>query len=98
MATLLIARNADGRIVGRCDERCYDGKQSDCDCCCGGENHGIGQIKAAKNALATQPYLKIPYLDPEDPRQVRVERAKGVWNLTQPTFERFWEDDAVTTQ
>ena len=27
---------------GRCDERCYDAKSTDCTCVCGGKNHGAG--------------------------------------------------------
>jgi hypothetical protein len=35
--------------VGRCDARCYEAKDANCDCICGGRNHGSGQQKAMDN-------------------------------------------------
>jgi hypothetical protein len=35
--------------VGRCDARCYDAKHPDCDCICGGVNHGAGLNRAVDN-------------------------------------------------
>jgi hypothetical protein len=33
----------------RCDARCYGAKGDDCNCVCGGENHGKGFDAAMKN-------------------------------------------------
>lgn len=41
MATLIYVGNSEG-CVGRCDAKCYDAKHPDCDCICGGKNHGVG--------------------------------------------------------
>ena len=43
--TLLTVGNSEGSR--HCDARCYDAKGPDCDCCCGGANHGKG-LQAAQ--------------------------------------------------
>ena len=48
MATLIAVYTSDG-LVGRCDARCYLATQSDCDCICGGGNHGAGVQQAIDN-------------------------------------------------
>lgn len=48
MATLISVYNSEG-CVGRCDARCYDASEPDCDCICGGMNHGKGQKQAESN-------------------------------------------------
>lgn len=45
---VLIKIMRDGREIGRCDARCYDGIGRKCKCCCGGANHGLGLNKAIK--------------------------------------------------
>jgi hypothetical protein len=35
--------------VGRCDAKCYDAKETECDCICGGRNHGAGMVHALQN-------------------------------------------------
>ncbi len=39
MTTLI---HAQGAGAGRCDAKCYDAKFSECNCVCGGMNHGAG--------------------------------------------------------
>lgn len=46
MTTLICYRKSNGKIIGRCDARCYNAKGTKCTCICGGKNHGIG-LKAA---------------------------------------------------
>lgn len=46
--TLLAVYNSDG-CVGRCDAKCYDAECKDCDCICGGANHGAGKAQAIAN-------------------------------------------------
>lgn len=48
MTTLIIVKKSGGRIVGRCDASCYNATAPDCDCVCGGKNHGVGLEKAAQ--------------------------------------------------
>lgn len=46
--TLISVYNSDG-CVGRCDSRCYNATSPDCDCICGGRNHGAGLERAQDN-------------------------------------------------
>lgn len=48
MTTLIAVYNSDG-CVGRCDARCYEAAEEECDCICGGRNHGAGQERALGN-------------------------------------------------
>ena len=41
MTTLIAVHNSEG-CVGRCDAKCYEAHEPDCDCICGGGNHGVG--------------------------------------------------------
>ena len=49
--TLITVGNSDG-IVGRCDAKCYNAHHPDCDCICGGKNHGAGLQQAMDNTRA----------------------------------------------
>ncbi len=51
MSTLIRVGNSEGE-VGRCDARCYDAKEPQCDCVCGGLNHGAGEQQAAAQTSA----------------------------------------------
>ncbi len=44
--TLIEIRGGDGRLIGRCDARCHDAVSHECNCCCGGRNHGKGLARA----------------------------------------------------
>ena len=48
MSTLIAACNSDG-CQDRCDAKCYDAQEPDCDCSCGGRNHGAGKQQAIDN-------------------------------------------------
>jgi hypothetical protein len=48
MTTLIAVYNSEG-CVGRCDARCYDADEPDCECICGGRNHGAGKQQALDN-------------------------------------------------
>ena len=48
MVTLMMTGNSSG-TTGRCDERCYNARHSECKCCCGGKNHGVGKSQAEAN-------------------------------------------------
>lgn len=49
--TLIAVYNSDG-CIGRCDARCYAAKDPECDCVCGGSNHGKGESQAVANTAA----------------------------------------------
>lgn len=46
--TLIAVYNSEG-CQGRCDARCYEASTPDCDCICGGRNHGAGLQRAQGN-------------------------------------------------
>lgn len=48
MVTLISVHNKSG-CVGRCDAKCYNAQSIECDCICGGANHGAGLEKACEN-------------------------------------------------
>lgn len=48
--TVLIASFDSNGCNGRCDAKCYNARRTpDCDCICGGKNHGAGLDKALDN-------------------------------------------------
>ena len=48
MTTLI---HAQGAGAGRCDAKCYDAQGCECDCVCGGMNHGAGAKGAWENTI-----------------------------------------------
>ncbi len=46
--TLIAVYTSEG-CVGRCDAKCYNAKLPECECVCGGRNHGVGLQKALDN-------------------------------------------------
>lgn len=48
MTTLISVYNSSG-CIGRCDDKCHSATGPDCDCVCGGANHGVGLQKAMTN-------------------------------------------------
>lgn len=72
MATLISAHNSEG-CYGRCDAKCYGAASPDCDCICGGMNHGKGEQQAYDNTrdLAESWVDKYKALHP--PSAVRLE-------------------------
>jgi hypothetical protein len=47
--TTLISYQSSGGDQGRCDAKCYDAQEPDCDCICSGRNHGAGKQQAIEN-------------------------------------------------
>jgi len=45
----LISWSTSGGSQGRCDAKCYEAREPDCDCVCGGRNHGKGLQRAIEN-------------------------------------------------
>ncbi len=48
MTTLIAVYNSEG-CVGRCDAKCYEAAEPDCDCICQGRNQGAGKQQALDN-------------------------------------------------
>jgi len=48
MATMIAVYDSNG-CIGRCDAKCHEAEQPECDCICGGVNHGVGQKQAEIN-------------------------------------------------
>ena len=48
MTTLIAVYTSEG-CVGRCDAKCYDAAEEECDCICQGRNHGAGKQQAVDN-------------------------------------------------
>lgn len=55
MTTLIAAYGSDGECMGRCDANCHNATGPDCNCICGGMNHGVGVQQAIQN---TQEYTE----------------------------------------
>lgn len=45
MSTAIAVYTSSG-CVGRCDAKCHDAREPDCDCICGGRLHGVGSSAA----------------------------------------------------
>lgn len=50
MSCLIYASNGE-QCIGKCDANCYNATHQDCDCVCGGKNHGVGYKKAVENTI-----------------------------------------------
>lgn len=48
MVALISYSNSSGE-QGRCDAKCYEATQPECECICGGANHGAGLQQAIAN-------------------------------------------------
>jgi hypothetical protein len=48
----LIAIYTSDGCIGRCDAKCYEATTPDCECICGGVNHGAGKSQAVANTQA----------------------------------------------
>jgi hypothetical protein len=79
----LIEAWSKGSLVGRCDERCYDAKESNCHCICQGSNHGVGLEQALLNTKACHKEWKAAE---------RSRRGKQKLRFIAPAVEqpRFW--------
>lgn len=89
MSTLL--SDADNR----CDEKCYDAAGAECNCICGGANHGVGYESAARQSSIFSAHVTISKAKfYEDERRARSREIDfGVWwrdgsNL--PTYRVSW--------
>ncbi len=51
MSTLIVSRSG-GNARRSCNAKCYNAIGPDCDCMCGGVNHGVGEMQARANCSA----------------------------------------------
>lgn len=74
MKALLAVCNSEG--CRHCDAKCYNAKQEDCECVCGGRNHGVGKKQAMSNvsAIARVWIKEAGYEMDDDGRLVRSDR------------------------
>ena len=56
--TTLISCSSSGGDQGRCDAKCYDAHEPDCDCICGGRNHGAGHRPSRTPASWAQGWIE----------------------------------------
>ena len=42
----------------QCDAKCYNAGHGDCNCCCGGLNHGVGLSQATENTKSLADTIK----------------------------------------
>jgi len=61
MTTIIIAKNKNGVITGRCDASCYNAKSKKCTCVCGGDNHGRGINSAILYTSRHKKYFETIY-------------------------------------
>lgn len=79
MTTLIAVYNSDG-CVGRCDARCYNATHPECDCICGGKNHGAGLKQAAENTRELAEQWIEEYA-------ARTSLEPGTWYAQVPAYE-----------
>jgi len=74
MTTITVYCN--GVAVGRCDARCHEAKNAECNCICGGAYHGVGTKAAIEDRfdLSAEEILKDLDILPPGGKMV-VERS-----------------------
>jgi hypothetical protein len=75
MTTLIVVGNSEG-VVGRCDAKCYEAREPECDCICGGRNHGVGLQRALENTA--------DLVDPSGELRQRMQAMGGDRVVVQP--------------
>jgi hypothetical protein len=78
MTTLIAVYNSDG-CVFRCDARCYEAVDPECDCICGGRNHGVGRARAVENTAEL--------IDPSGELRARMREMGGDQLVVQPELD-----------
>lgn len=86
MATLLLVQDAEGKVIGRCDERCYDAIGKNCHCVCGGKAHGIGLQAAARVILAQENVDPATFYVQPPPKVWTWKKHRNLSHLAHPTF------------
>ena len=87
MATLIKVW-VDSSLVSKCDGDCYNATDSDCDCCCGGVNHGVGLFLATQNTRSISLGSIIDWIE------AHAEFKQSVTIIITP---RHWAADAASS-
>jgi hypothetical protein len=91
VTTLIAVYNSEG-CIGRCDARCYEADEPECECICGGRNHGAGKQQAIENTRElAQGWIDRARANGQD--VTHAEMAIGA--MHEPLFE--WGMSAATT-
>jgi hypothetical protein len=77
MTTLIAVYNSEG-CVGRCDAKCYNATSPQCDCICGGKNHGAGLAQARQNTQSMAEAWLDKYIKERKIQNARSEIDPGL--------------------
>jgi hypothetical protein len=77
----LIAVYASDGCIGRCDAKCYTATEPECDCICGGMNHGGGLGQAIENTRQYTEVMIEKYADAKGLEAFRAELGQEVTQL-----------------
>jgi hypothetical protein len=80
MTTLISVHTSDG-CVGRCDAKCYEATTPDCDCVCGGRNHGAGKQQAIDNTRDMAETMLQEYAAERNLREWTSQVSEDVYQL-----------------
>jgi hypothetical protein len=99
MTTLLAVYNSEG-LVGRCDAKCYEAIHPECECICGGHNHGKGKEQAVLNTakLADQWLEECQSRQPEAPSLTSKLGSECLYQSIWDLLYTASEPDALTNQ
>lgn len=81
MTALISVRNSDGE-VGRCDAKCYNAKTANCNCVCGGKNHGAGLKQAMENTRELADSWIAEYAARKYLTEFTVETSQSIYQLS----------------
>ena len=79
--TTLIAMYGSDECKGRCDAHCYEAKEPECDCVCGGRNHGKGLDQAIANTRQLAETMMKEYAASHNLKEWRGEVSDEVRQL-----------------
>lgn len=76
--TTLIAVYSSRGCIGRCDAKCYEATSPDCDCICGGINHGAGRNQAIANTAEHAQKWIDQYEEQHQGKSLRFDVPRGL--------------------
>ena len=79
--TTLISWSSSSGAEGRCDAKCYNAASPDCDCICGGCNHGKGLSKALENTRQLAEQMIAHYRQTHDMPSFQADVNQNVFQL-----------------
>lgn len=69
--------------VSRCDAKCHDASTlaHECDCCCGGRNHGVGHQQALENTREYAEEMMKRFINEKRIENARSETNQEIYQL-----------------